>query len=58
MITDKPSTVLYSLCSALKAAFDERSVFPKYLLDFEQKMKQYHAEATKVSHQSLIFTLS
>jgi len=32
-------------CIGLKTAFDEKSLFPKYILDFEAKMKQYHAKS-------------
>ena len=31
------------LFSALATAFDEKSLFPGYILDFERKMKNYHA---------------
>ena len=29
--------------SALHTAFDEKSLFPSYILEFEKKMKNYHA---------------
>ncbi|XP_064645218.1 WD repeat-containing protein 49-like isoform X2 [Lineus longissimus] len=29
--------------SPLKAAFDEKSLFPKYILEFENKMKNFHS---------------
>ncbi|XP_064596054.1 WD repeat-containing protein 49-like isoform X2 [Liolophura sinensis] len=36
---------LPALAESLKSAFDEKSLFPRYLLEFETKMKSYH-EAT------------
>lgn len=31
--------------SALKTAYDEKSLFPSYIREFETKMKQYHSQA-------------
>jgi len=31
--------------AALNAAFDEKTLFPKYILDYEARMKHYHAKA-------------
>lgn len=31
--------------SGLKTAFDEKTLFPKYILDYEAKMKAYHKMA-------------
>ena len=31
--------------SALKTAYDEKSLFPAYIREFENKMKNYHAMA-------------
>ncbi|ELU05069.1 hypothetical protein CAPTEDRAFT_229382 [Capitella teleta] len=54
--SERPSTAsqnkrLPSLAETLNAAFDEKSLFPKYIMDFENKMKHHHtrtlAEAQK-----------
>ncbi|KAK2183025.1 hypothetical protein NP493_327g03000 [Ridgeia piscesae] len=34
-----------SLAETLNAAFDEKTLFPKYILDYEARMKHYHAKA-------------
>ncbi|XP_074661966.1 cilia- and flagella-associated protein 337-like isoform X2 [Tubulanus polymorphus] len=39
------------LAGPLKAAFDEKSLFPKYILDFESKMKSYHQSAIQQTKQ-------
>jgi len=31
--------------AALRTAYDEKSLFPAYIREFEQKMKQYHTQA-------------
>ncbi|GFO26515.1 WD repeat-containing protein 49 [Plakobranchus ocellatus] len=36
-------TKLPALAESLATAFDEKSLFPGYILDFEKKMKNYHA---------------
>ncbi|ESO89702.1 hypothetical protein LOTGIDRAFT_164722 [Lottia gigantea] len=33
---------LPALSESLNTAFDEKSLFPKYMLDFEMKMKNHH----------------
>ncbi|XP_033126562.1 WD repeat-containing protein 49-like isoform X2 [Anneissia japonica] len=38
----KQDTKLPSIADELKTAFDERSLFPKYILEFEAKMKTLH----------------
>ena len=38
--------------TGLKAAFDEKTLFPKYILDFEAKMKQYHQ--TNLKEQQVV----
>ena len=47
------------LLLGLKAAFDEKTLFPKYILDFEAKMKQYHQTNLKEQQvaDDLLFTL-
>lgn len=33
--------------AGLEAAFDEKSLFPAYILDFESNMKTYHQRLLK-----------
>ena len=40
---------------ALRTAYDEKSLFPAYIREFESKMKNYHALA--LSNQQVMYTL-
>ena len=33
--------------AGLKAAFDEKTLFPRYILDFEAKMKVFHQQTLR-----------
>ena len=35
------------LMAGLKAAFDEKTLFPRYILDFEAKMKVFHQQTLR-----------
>ena len=39
------------LIIALRSAFDEKSLFPKYILDYEARMKHEHKTALMKLHQ-------
>ena len=43
---------------ALRSAFDEKSLFPKYILDYEARMKQEHKTALMKLHQDNHHTVS
>ncbi|KAL5019580.1 hypothetical protein ScPMuIL_002472 [Solemya velum] len=43
-----------ALSDTLKTAFDEKTLFPKYILDFETKMKQYHQVTIKQEGQNKV----
>ena len=40
--------------AALRTAYDEKSLFPAYIREFEQKMKQYHTQALSNAQVSRI----
>ncbi|KAK7491119.1 hypothetical protein BaRGS_00017683, partial [Batillaria attramentaria] len=42
---------LPALAETLRTAFDEKSLFPNYILDFERNMKNYHAMMLSGSQQ-------
>lgn len=33
----------FTFLAAIRAAFDEKALFPSYILDFERNMKNYHS---------------
>ena len=39
--------------SALNTAFDEKSLFPRYILDYEIKMKQFHTKSLQETGVSI-----
>ncbi|XP_071942088.1 cilia- and flagella-associated protein 337-like isoform X2 [Antedon mediterranea] len=45
----KQDTKLPSIADELKTAFDERSFFPKYILEYEAKMKSHHRNDPEVA---------
>ena len=48
---------LNNLILALKTAYDEKSLFPPYIRDFEQKMKNYHIQALSNQQQVSLYLL-
>ena len=46
--------LLFHVFVGLKAAFDEKTLFPKFLLEYEQKMKQFHQQNLNPGVVSLI----
>ena len=50
-------TLCDDILSGLKAAFDEKTLFPKTMLDYEAKMKSYHSKALE-NTQVILLLLS
>ena len=50
--------LMHSTFTGLKTAFDEKTLFPRYILDYEAKMKSYHQVILKEQQVCLHYMCS